>query len=290
MSGATTLEIVTPSYAPDRDLCADLVASVRRHGPEGVRHRILVPRQDLRLFASLADGERVVVESVDAVLPPSLRRIPGQNVWINLRAPWPPVRGWIAQQLVKLAATAASTADAVLLVDSDTVFIRPFTVADYADGLPLYRGEGAIDGRLPRHLLWDSRARSLLGLPSHPREIAHDYIGWPCLWEPEIVRGLLRRVADESGRPWATAIGTELHFSEMVLYGVYVDEVIGRDRPVRHTDTMRCVAYSDEDVLDDAALRAFLGTVSADDLAVMISAKSGTSLETRRRALTDVFG
>jgi hypothetical protein len=286
------LEIITPSYAPDVELCADLVASVRRHGPAGVRHRILVPRRDLPLFRRFADGERTVVDAVDTVLPRGLVRVPGQNMWVNLRAPWPPVRGWIAQQLVKLAATAESRADAVLLVDSDTVFVRPFSAADYLDagGAPLYRLVDAIDGRLPRHLVWDKVARALLGLPSDLRESAHDYICWPCVWEPSIARTLLARVASQTRMPWATAIGRELHFSEMVLYGVYVDEVIGASRPIVHTDGMRCVSYSHEDTLDEADLRRFLDGVGADDLAVMISAKSGTSLDLRRRVLAEYFG
>jgi hypothetical protein len=288
---ARTLEIVTPSYAPDFELCRDLVASIRRFGPRDVTHRLLVPRRDLELFTPLAEGAHVVVDCADDVLPRWLRRVPGQNVWVNVRAPWPPVRGWIAQQLVKLAAAAASTADAVMLVDSDIVFVRPFTLEDFlVEGeVPLYRLPGAIDGRLPRHLVWDRVARELLGLPGDDRGQADDYISWPCVWAPAIVRSLLAHVERVGGRAWQSVVGRELHFSEMVLYGRFVDDVVGGDRGVAHVTSMHCVNYSNEETLDDTELRALLDGVGRNDLAVMISAKSGTSIGARRAALRDAF-
>ncbi|WP_454048568.1 hypothetical protein [Cellulomonas sp. Marseille-Q8402] len=76
--------------------------------------------------------------------------------------------------------------------------------------------------------------------------------------------------------------------SEMVLYGVFVDEVESRTRAVVHTDDMRCPGYSDEVPLDHDGLTAFLGRVRERDVAVMVSAKSGTALELRRRALARV--
>ena len=41
------LDVITPSYAPDFELCADLNASVLRHGGGRVRHTIIVPPKDL---------------------------------------------------------------------------------------------------------------------------------------------------------------------------------------------------------------------------------------------------
>jgi hypothetical protein len=53
--------------------------------------------------------------------------VPFSNITMNLGRPFPPVRGWILQQVIKLAAVAASGDDAVLVVDSDVEFVRPFT-------------------------------------------------------------------------------------------------------------------------------------------------------------------
>lgn len=278
-----TMEIVTPSYLPDLELCRDLVDSVRRHARTAVRHRIIVPDAQRGAFAPLA-SDTVRIEGVRDVLPKGLVKIPRANLWLNTRTPWVPVRGWIAQQIVKLAATAASTADAVLLVDSDVVFTRPFDLSTYThEGrVPLYRLPGAVDARLPRHMLWDDVARRLVGAEATSAAERPDYICWPCLWRPDLVRDMLARVERVTHRPWWSAIARELHFSEMVLYGVYADEV--RDVP-DHTLDMRCVAHSDEIPLDGDGLAAFLRTQGAADVAVMVSAKSGTQLAERRSAL-----
>ena len=46
------------------------------------------------------------------------------------------MRGWILQQVLKLAAVAASEDDVVLLVNSDVEFLRPFTVETFVrDGV-----------------------------------------------------------------------------------------------------------------------------------------------------------
>lgn len=279
-------EVLTPSYAPDFELCRDLVASVGRFAPPGTRHRLVVPRTDVALFSELA-SDTVVVERVDQVLPRSFRRLPGLNLWLNLRSPWPPVRGWIAQQVVKLAATANSTADAVLVVDSDMVFVRPFSLADYADDqvLTSYRLPEAIHPAMTDHLGWDEVARDLLGLPAKPPGDGPDYICWPCLWSPRIVRELLAAVEAHERVPWATAVARRLRFSEMFLYGVYVDEVVAKREPVDFRDSMNSALHSEERALSEDDLRAFFASVRPTDLAVMMSAKSGTDLEARRRAI-----
>ena len=280
---APSMTIITPSYAPDLELCRDLRASLERCAP-GIGHRIIVPRTDLADFASLAGGS-ATVDAVDEVMPAGFRKIPLLNVWVNLRAPFPPVRGWIAQQIVKLAAVAGARTDIVLVVDSDVEFLRPFDAATFAPGgrLPLYRLPGAVTPALPRHMIWHNVSRRLLGLPPTQAAALPDYVCWPCAWEPAIVRDMLRRVEVATGRPWAAAIGRELHFSEMILYGVYVDEVLGAD-PGDATSDMRCPSHPDEIPLDRSGLDRFLGSVTQTDVAVMVSAKSGTALEVRREA------
>jgi uncharacterized protein DUF6492 len=284
---APSMTVITPSYAPDLELCRDLRASLDRCAP-GVEHRIIVPRPDLPDFASLARG-CATVEDVREVMPGGFAKLPFPNAWLNVRAPWPPVRGWIAQQIVKLAAVAATTTDIALVVDSDVVFVRPFDASTFAPGgrLPLYRLPGAVTPALPRHLTWHRVARRLLGLPPTDAVVLPDYICWPCAWDPAIVRRMLQRVEAATGRPWPTAIGRELHFSEMILYGVYVDEVLAADSAWATTD-MHCPSHPDEIPLDRAGLDRFLRGVRETDVAVMVSAKSGTALDVRRAAVCEL--
>ncbi|PZF96452.1 hypothetical protein C1I93_13875 [Micromonospora endophytica] len=257
----------------------------QRVGP--VRQHVIVPRRDLARFGQLAGAE---VHDVAEFLPRSFRQLPGFNGWLNLRRPVPPLRGWIVQQIVKLAAAARSEADVVLLVDSDIEFVRPFGIDHFQrDGVAcFYRKPGEIDDRLPRHVLWHQVARKLLGLPPAAPPFT-DYVCWPAPWDPRIVRELLRRVESVSGRPWATTIGAQLHFSEEILYGVFVDEVLGAPATAYATDDMRCLGYSAEVPLDAHGLDELLDRIAPGDIAVMISAKSGTPLPLRRAALAARF-
>ena len=286
VSGGSELTVLTPSYRPDAELCADLNRSVMEL-TDDVEHHIVVPHSDRKYFSAL-EGRRTFVHDVGEFLPRHLVKTPGTNVWVNALRPWPPVRGWIAQQLVKLSAAASFDARGVLLMDSDMVLIRRTSLDSFMqNGNPaFYRNPGAVHAGLPMHRRWHETSRSLLGLAPPPAENLPDYISWPCLWEPEIVRGLLSMVEAQTGRTWATAIGSQLHFSEMILYGVYVDEVLGGREST--TSGMKSVVYSEERPLGPAELSALLAGVVSDDLAVMISAKSGTDLNHRRQALADV--
>ena len=290
MASAQTLTVVTPSYAHDYELCRDLHASLARFAPAATKRSIIVPRRDLHRFAPLAAAGATIVD-VAAVMPPQLRKAPGINAWVNIESPFPPVRGWIAQQLVKLAAAASVDSDIALIVDSDVEFIRPFDGETFAPGgrLPLYRLPDAITDSLPRHVIWHEVARRLLGLSPQTPSRLPDYICWPCAWDPAIVRAMLRRVEDATGRAWATAIGHELHFSEMILYGVYVEEVLGSTLTGVTAD-MRCRSHPDEIALDRNGLDRFLDEVAETDVAVMVSAKSGTALVVRRDAMRRFAG
>ena len=167
--------------------CArDLNASVVERG-ERVRHTVIVPPRDLDLFGVLG-GDRTSIRSVDEFLP-GLHRLP-RNYWLNPRRPWLPVRGWVAQQLVKLAAAAASRSDLVLMVDSDIVFVPAVRRRDVHLGIGtagVLPADDAVDDRLPRHVLWHEAARRLLGLGTRSTTPLPDYVSCPCVWEPSVV-------------------------------------------------------------------------------------------------------
>ena len=278
------MAVITPSFAPDFELCADLHRSVLDYSPDSVHHHIIVPRPDLKLFGRLA-GPRTHIRCEADLLPRSFVPVPFSKFTVNLSRPFPPVRGWILQQVVKLAAVAASEDDVVLLVDSDIEFVRPFTVETFVrDGVVrFYRKPDEIDERLPRHMIWHRVARALLGLP--PAEPPYtDYISSLLAWDPAIVRRMLARVTATTGRPWTTAIAGQLHFSEWTLYGVFVDDVIGAPANSFASDDPLCLAYWDETPLNRDGAVDFLRGVRPTDVAAMISAKSRTPLAVRRAA------
>jgi hypothetical protein len=149
--------VVTPTYAPDLELFRDLHESVLRWFPAEVRHVVVVTERDVAPFRRF-EGHRCVVVGIDDVLPRSVRALPRVQVRINLRQPVPPLRGWILQQLVKLAIAEQAQERVVLIADSDLVFVRPVTVDTFAPGgrVRLYRKDDGVDSSMSRHPTQDS--------------------------------------------------------------------------------------------------------------------------------------
>jgi hypothetical protein len=204
---------------------------------------------------------------------------------VNFDRPFPPVRGWIQQQLIKLAAIAASENDAVLVVDSDVEFVRPFTVEMFVrDGnVRFYCKLNQIDKRLPRHMTWHRVARTLLGLPPAEPPFS-DYISSPLAWDPVIVRRMLARVETTTGHPWPTAIGAQLDFSECVLYGVFVEVVNGAPNNSFPSDDALCLSYWEHAPLSLDDVAHFIRGIRSTDIAVMIPSKSRTPPAVREAA------
>jgi Family of unknown function (DUF6492) len=278
----TRIAAITKSFAPDFQLCASLNRSVLDNSPDTVHHHIIVPRSDLKLFGRLA-GPRTHIRCEADFLPSTFVPLPFSNIRINLARPFPPVRGWIQQQVVKLAAVAASEDDVVLVADSDVEFFRPFTAEMFArDGkVRFFCKQNQIDKRLPRHMIWHRVARSLLGLPPAEPPYA-DYISSPLAWDPMIVRRMLAHLTATTGRPWPTAIAGQLHFSECVLYGVFVDGVIGAPANSFASDDPLCLVYWEHTPLNLDSAAHFIRGVRPTDIAAVIQSKSKTPLAVRQ--------
>ncbi len=278
----TRMVVLTPSFGPDFELCAELNRSVLAFSPDDVRHRIIVPERDVPVFRQLAN-DRTEIRTESEFLPRTFLRAPWVNVTINLRRPFPPVRGWILQQVLKLAAAADVDADVVLLVDSDIEFVRPFSADTFVRDriVRFYRLPDGVDDDLPRHVLWHKGARNLLGLPAAQPPMP-DYVSSLLAWDPAIVRQLLSRVETTTGRRWVDAVASQLHFSEWTLYGVFVDNVLRGKATDFSAATPLCHALWDTVPLDADTVDAFVAGRADDDVAVMISAKTHTPLSIRR--------
>lgn len=228
--------ILTLSFAGDLARCRLLCETTDRFvGPE-TAHWLAVPAADLTLFASMAGGRRRLIAQED-LLPGWLRkiplpspawrarlRLPRRNVYLSLRGR--PVRGWIAQQMMKLAAAARVETDELLHCDSDTVFVRPFAAGGLRRGgaTRLLRRPGA--GRTAMHAPWHQAASRLLGLaPSDYHEA--DYIDQFVTWRRPAVVALLDRIATVTSRDPFAALAAAPDLSEYILYGVFCDKVLG---------------------------------------------------------------
>ena len=288
---AKRFAVITPTYTPDFELCRELHRSVLEYTPGSCIHYLITPRADRKLFSQLS-GPRCVVLTYGELFPPwvietawlnalaspLLRRLSSARiVAANLHQPLPPIRGWVIQQVAKLAIASVADCDILLLADSDVQLVRPFTAETLLrDGrVPLYRRTGKVDDRLPRHITWNKVARDLLGLPEADPPFP-DYVSAFGAWERATVLAVQERIQEVSGRHWIDAVTAQLHFSEWTVYGLFLDEVVGAPSNTCTTDSARCHSYWESTPLDLFGAKAFVRGLAPDDLAVMIHSKSHT--------------
>ncbi|WP_374544682.1 DUF6492 family protein [Rhodoblastus sp.] len=228
--------ILTLSYSGDLPYCRLLCESLDRFASPGMAHRLFVPTRDKALFAPLANAHRIIGSQDRDLLPfwlqkipmpgPRLRdllHLPRRNIYFNLYGP--PVRGWIAQQIMKISAAADSPTEIVLHVDSDGVFIRPLPpeFLQRADGAVRFYRNPQAESR-DTHVLWRAVACRLLGLDP-AAIVAGDYIGLCVVWRRSIVRRMIQRIEQVGGDDWRRILAREPHFSEYTLYGLFVESL-----------------------------------------------------------------
>ena len=294
----------------DVALFRELHRSVLDFTPPDTVHHVFVPPQDRHLFTEFA-GPRCQVTVRSELLPRHYVRLP-KEIYVNLKRPWPALRPWVMQQTVKIAAASELDADVVLVADSDAVFIRPITADRFrracepdssdrrracepeltvsdrrvVDGsLLLHREERAVKPEMTRHVLWHQVARELLGLPPAPPPPLPDYVTPLNYWDPAVVRAMQQRIAENTGRDWMDAFNAQLHISEFILYGVFVDEVLSATKRRPDDGGVVCANYYDRVPMDHDGAIAFADGLAPETVAIMISSHSGTPEEVRQTAI-----
>ena len=230
----STLAVLTPSFRGDARLFADLHASVLANTASSVVHHVVVPPADLRLFRQY-EGSRCRVLTHRDFLPRSFISIPhASGLAVNVRRPWPPVRGGDrpADQS-QLAGTAALDAQAVL---SRGLRRRPgarghLRASPPQDGRPRnYRADAGTTADVRRHLHWHEVAR--LGCAA-VRQVA--VTGARArLRQPDRSCGTPRSCARwPTGSARATGANVDLRAEEtrfswvVIAYAVGADELLG---------------------------------------------------------------
>lgn len=274
--------IVTPSYQPDFERCRLLCETVNRHVRGDWRHYVIVDRRDRDLFREVA-GPRTEVVVKEQVLPRWVRRVPLQKRWW-----WSwkslPIRGWIIQQLIKIGVGDHIDADAYLFVDSDLAFCRPCDVGDFVRGgkLRLFRAPGA--AREESQFRWHRTAARLLGLPVRDY-FGATYIGAMVTWRRDHLREMYGRIREATGKNWVLAASRQLHLAEYILYGVYVEHVLGGGHAHFFDDSPICQISWEYDIRTDADIERFFDEVRPEHVAVMFSSKLHIPVEKYRHLL-----
>jgi hypothetical protein len=285
------LTIVTPSFRNDLDRCELLADGIARFASPEYRHIVIVPRRDLPDFQGRLGRYGAAVVPEEELLPSWLLPVPFSRKWQLTPRGWP-VRGWMRQQIIKIAYACLSTAEAVVFADSDICFVKPF------DTSLVLNGDGRVrllsepgEGDTSMHHEWYRRACRLLGLPVSDYS-GHGYIGNIVPWVPEHVRAMVRRIEAVSGREWRSVLLHEKTMSEYVVYGRFVEEVLGLPAS-RHfiSDKARPVhEYWNQDELSDERLLAFVRTMHPEQLAIHIQSKATYSFDRYARAVRDLWG
>ncbi|HRK23417.1 MAG TPA: DUF6492 family protein [Beijerinckiaceae bacterium] len=272
--------IVTCSYSGDYDACRILCESIDRFVPAAMAHTLYVPRADVPMFAHLGNARRRIATQEELLpgwfwklpLPsPEWRArllLPRRNVYLT---PFSlPVRGWIAQQVMKLAATQRAETDIVVNIDSDNAFIRPLTMDHLVrDGrVRFYRNPDKVP--LESHRRWHRAAGKLLGLPDSDFYGA-EYIHPLVVWRRDVLRAMLDRIVEVTGMDWQKALARTTHFAEFVLYGVYADKVAGLDQAgLWASDQPFCLSRWAEDFRSAADEVAFVNELQPRHVTCLI--------------------
>jgi hypothetical protein len=215
--------LITPSFAPDFDRCKLLVDSANRFVRGIDQHYLVVDRRDVALFRSLARG-RVELLVKEDLLPKGYKPLAGSRRWWRSSRGWP-VRGWIVQQVTKLAVSECVDADAYLFADSDVMFVREW------DAGQLWQGD---DVRLFREqrrgvMLADWRYRAWYRAAAKythvldPNALVGGYIAQLNTLRRDRIADLLHTIEELHQRDWRDALLHTFDFSEYILYGVFAE-------------------------------------------------------------------
>ena len=272
-----SLALLTPSFRGDVGRCELLVESVRRLRP-ATDHYLIVSHRDLAMFRHL-EGDGTVLVEASELLPPGMHLLPTRRT-IYLSRRTPPVRGWIIQQVLKIAMTAQLEHDVVACCDSDICFVRPFDIDDFlVDGRPGLIDRSDVDGEV---VDWTDVARRLLGVGG-PEEIPpRQHIGNVVCWRPPVARALIERIGEVTGLDWRHALCRNFRFSEYILYGMYVRAVMGYDASGHAPLPERLTLDSwGRDIVTPEGRAAFFADVDRH-VAVMLHSKDGVEVDDYR--------
>ena len=273
--------IITPAFAGDYDQFSLLAHTVERHVPASVPHYVIVPSGDYRQFARLQSKQtRLLTE--DAVLPDWMQGFLKVSRY-RLTAHTLPIRGWILQQLLKLSTPAFASEDVYLFADADVAFLRDFDPArEFIRGDKVKLFCEQFDDAWPATALargqrWRQVSQRLLGSPQEQAPHA-SYVGNLISWRRDVVLALQRHLDRGWGRSWPERIARCRTFSEYMLYGQYVENVLGYEAAGHYLDDTICTLESwaprEHSVADLTAMRD--QKLADRHIALMISAKGHT--------------
>lgn len=278
--------IVTPSYAPDFERCQLLSHTVERYVAAPMKHYIVVDARDYDLFKTLTNAHTEIL-TVESIVPSWIRRVPGlKKGWFSFRTLF--LRNWMLQQIVKLRVASQMSEDVAVFTDSDVCFVRPFELQQFQQGERARLFRAPVYDSLPQFTQWHQTACRLLGLDPSCKPMGN-YVGNLITWRRDQVIQLCDHVERTTGRNWIEAIASLPTFSEYVLYGTFIDQVLGCEQALHFpNDTALCHEYWLDKPMTPEQQRIFIDELPPRCVSLMVSAKAGMPVDSYRSWLDAV--
>ncbi|HVT81412.1 MAG TPA: DUF6492 family protein [Phycisphaerae bacterium] len=229
-----TATLVTPTYARDFERFAFLRESIERCAID-LPHLAIVDTEALAQFRNLLHKKNLTLVSSAEILGSAMDRRRqcfgisrrDYRYWITGKG----VHGWMAQQLMKLAAARVVTSDAMICLDSDTFFVGRVTADDFKtqDGrVHLYETTDDLDVEMAE---WYAHSLRFLGMKEVGiplRRFTHS----PVPMCTQVVRDMQAHIENAHGMNWMEAMIRAERITEYTTYGTYA----------RHVDSCRRTA------------------------------------------------
>lgn len=196
------LTVVVPAIEKDSPVLRHCLRSIREMIKDNVTEVWIVAPESVRI-REVAAAEKCKFIMEDDILPRPAAELK--------------CRGWVLQQFIKFNAANFIRTPDYLVVDADTVFLRP----QY-----FFRGGRAGLRYADQYELLYNRSLELVF--GHPLRFPVSFVTHHMLFNVEQVRQLLKMIEDRFGLPWWEAVlkemdqGHPISFSEYELYGHFI--------------------------------------------------------------------
>ncbi|WP_068774828.1 DUF6492 family protein [Paenibacillus sp. FJAT-26967] len=209
VTGRTKIDVIIPAIDKDLATLPHVIDGIRKYVKHKIGHIFIISPDSPRI-KSLCLRKKCKFVHENSVLPITKRHIHYRNhKWDR--------SGWLFQQLLKLSADKISTQRYFLVMDADTVLIRPHTF--------LENGKTIFYTRSRSHQAYFKVHTKLLGQKTFA---ARSFVNHYMLFDSRKLRHLKQEIEAQSGTAWYKAILRKIDktykfsFSEFETYGNFV--------------------------------------------------------------------
>jgi hypothetical protein len=288
-----THAFITPSYAGDLERFRLQCESMDKMAQGDWRHYVLISDQDISLFKGFESEKRIIIP--DSVLLPSWLKSfrkpfnkTGRKLWFKagLGRPVWPMSGWHVQQLRKMLVSRHINEPYLIMVDSDSFFVRLFGIEHFLidEKLRLYRKNNAIvdSSGFAKHHEWVKQSAQILRLEPEPLP-AHDYIANLVTWRRDYVLQMLDHIENLSGRDFVSTMGEYRTFSEYQIYGSFVERILENQQQPCDSHELTQTHWG-EAALREKGIEKFMADLREDQIAIGVQSFTETSIDLLREA------